>query len=100
MRVYLPSTVGRLRAALAADGVEVPVGYAVTPALREWYLEGDLDELEYAASTAAGRAALRLLAEGGDEPRRVVLAAEVPDADATPAPDLERAAVRLAGAVP
>jgi hypothetical protein len=100
VRVYLPSTVGRLRVALEADGVEAPVAYAVTSALREWYAEGDVDELEYAASTAAGRASLRLLAEDGDEPRRVVLAAEVPDADVRPAPDVDRAAVRLAAAVP
>jgi hypothetical protein len=100
MRVYLPSTVGRLRAALRSDGVDAPVGYAVTPALREWYAEGDQDELEHAASTAAGRASLRLLAGDGDEPRRVVLAADVPDADARPAPDVHRAAVRLPAGVP
>lgn len=100
MRVYLPSTVGRLRAALGADGFDEPVGYAVTPALREWYVEGDLDALEYAASAAAGRASLRLLSADGDEPRRLVLAAEVPDADARPAPDVDRAAVRLRAPVP
>ena len=99
MRVYLPCTRSGLRAALAAGQVDATVGYAVTPALREWYVEGDLEELEYAASTAAARASLRLLA-GGDDWRRVVLAAELPDADARPAPEVHRAAVRLAGPVP
>ena len=36
MRVYLPSTRKGLRAALEAGQVEAAVGYAVTPALREW----------------------------------------------------------------
>jgi hypothetical protein len=100
VRVYLPCTPRGLRAALEAGQVEVAVGYAVTPTLREWYAEGDLEELEYAASTAAARASLRMLAAGGDAWRRVVLAAEVPDAAARPAPDADRAAVRLAGPVP
>ena len=101
MRVYLPCTRSGLRAALAAGQVDAPVGFGVTPALREWYVEGDLEELEYAASTAAARASLRLLAGGGDDGwRRVVLAAELPDADARPAPEVHRAAVRLAGPVP
>lgn len=99
MRVYLATTLPRLRAALAAGAVEAEVGYAVTPALREWYVEGDLEELEYAATTAAARASLRLLADA-DPQRRVVLAADLPDGQATPAGDGDRAAVRLADAVP
>ena len=82
MRVYLPSTLPALALALTSGEVgPVPVrGYAVTPALREWYAEGDLEELEYAAMTAAARASLRLLADAAQAPpRRVVLAAEVPD---------------------
>jgi hypothetical protein len=43
---------------------------------------------------------LRLLAGGDDDWRRVVLAAELPDGDARPAPEVHRAAVRLAGSVP
>src|SRR5262249_40978161 len=55
-------------------------GYAVTPALREWYASGDLEELEYVAMAHAARASLRLLADDPQAPRRrVVLAAEVPD---------------------
>ena len=35
--------------------------HAVTPALREWYAEGDEEELEYVAFTRAAQDALRLL---------------------------------------
>jgi hypothetical protein len=81
------------------------VAYAVTPALREWYVDGDLDELEYAAMTDAAGDSLRLLAAGLDEsPRRVVIAAEVPDpvvlALAGPMDAGSKAMVRLAAAVP
>jgi hypothetical protein len=110
MRVYLPSTLPALAAALAGGEVgPVPlVAYAVTPALREWYSDGDLEELEYAAMTAAARASLRLLAEAPEAPpRRVVLAAELPDdlvsyqpGDAAMATEGERALVRLASPVP
>lgn len=100
MRVYLPMTLPALAAALAAGSVEAPVAYAVTPALREWYVEGDQEELEYAATLAAARASLRRLRSPDVPARRVVLAADVPDAAARPAPDLDRAAVRLADPVP
>ena len=100
MRVYLPCTVRQLRAVLSAGEVDVPVGYAVTPALREWHVDGDAEELEYAAGAAAARASLRLLVAEDDEPRRVVLAAEVPDDGVQPVPGDHRAAVRLAGPVP
>ncbi|MEU5877363.1 hypothetical protein [Spirillospora sp. NPDC047279] len=82
MRVYLPSTLTDLaRLVKARETGPAPVAaYAVTPALREWYAGGDLEELEYAAMTAAARASLRLLAaDPATPPRRVVLAAEVPD---------------------
>jgi hypothetical protein len=55
-------------------------GYAVTPALREWYSSGDMEELEYVAMMHAARESLRLLAADPAAPRRrVVLAAEVAD---------------------
>ncbi len=80
MRVYLPSTLPLLAEALAAGELHVHHAYAVTPALREWYADGDTEELEYAAMLSAARASLRLLAGAPDAPsRRVVLAAEVPD---------------------
>ena len=78
MRVYLPLTVTMLRAAVAAGEVRSVIAYAVTPGLREWYAEGDQDELEYTALTAAARESLRLLATDPAAPRRrVVLAVDV-----------------------
>jgi hypothetical protein len=58
----------------------------VTPALREWYSSGDLEELEYVAMSHAARESLRLLrADPSAARRRVVLAAELPDQLVTPA---------------
>jgi Family of unknown function (DUF6912) len=82
MRVYLPATLPTLACLLRSGEIgPAPVrGFAVTPALREWYASGDLEELEYVAMTHAGRASLRLLAADPDAPRRrVVLAADIPD---------------------
>jgi len=79
VRVYLPLTLPALAAALDHGSFEVPVGFAVTPALREWYTEGDIEELEYAATSAAARASLRRLTEAATPPRRVVVAAELAD---------------------
>jgi hypothetical protein len=82
MRVYLPATLSTLACLLRAGEIgPAPVrGFAVTPALRESYASGDLEELEYVAMTHAGRASLRLLAADPDAPRRrVVLAADIPD---------------------
>ena len=65
----------------AGEIQESPVrGYAVTPALREWYSSGDIEELEYVAMMHAARESLRLLAADPDAPRRrVVLAIDMPD---------------------
>jgi hypothetical protein len=82
MRVYLPTTLTALACLLQAGAIgPAPVpGFAVTPALREWYATGDLEELEYVAMAHAARASLRLLAGDPQAPRRrVVLAADVPD---------------------
>lgn len=101
VRVYLPATLPALAELHETKRVTPSLGFAVTPALREWYSEGDLEELEYAALTEAARASLRLL--DGDESaprRRVVLAVDVPDADVALAPELDRAAVRVGAAVP
>ena len=80
MRVYIPSTV-RLLDLACRDGEFGPApltAYAVTPALREWYAEGDDEELEYAAMAQAARASVGLLAaDPGTARRRVVVAAEV-----------------------
>ena len=83
MRVYLPSTLPDLADILAKGEVgPSPLrAFAVTPALREAYASGDEEELEYVAMLAAARQSLRLLdADLGAPRRRVVLAADVPDA--------------------
>lgn len=108
MRVYLPLTLPAL-AELHRTGETGPApltAYAVTPALREWYLAGGEEELEYAALTRAAQAALPLLAGEPKAPsRRVVLAAEVDAAGAVadPGPVPETGApgrVRLTRPVP
>ncbi|WP_426562229.1 DUF6912 family protein [Angustibacter sp. McL0619] len=80
MRVYLPATLGSL-SALRDNGFQPPLpAHAVTGELREWYADGDADELEYAAGDEAAHASLRLLADDdGQARRRVVVAADVPD---------------------
>jgi hypothetical protein len=96
VRVYVPATMRLLVEMLDREAVPADLGYALTPALREWYVEGDDEELEYAAMICAARASLQLLAKRPDDPhRRVVLALEVPDATAVPRPDVDRAAVSL-----
>ncbi|MGH3266625.1 MAG: DUF6912 family protein, partial [Trebonia sp.] len=83
MRVYLPSTMPGLAGILANGEVgQVPLrAFAVTPALREAYASGDDEELEYMAMLAAAKQSLRLLAADPAAPRRrVVLAADAPDA--------------------
>jgi hypothetical protein len=82
MRVYLPSTLPALAELLRTGEIgPAPVrGFAVTPALREWYSSGDVEELEYVALMHAARRSLRLLAADPSAPqRRVVLAAELTD---------------------
>lgn len=103
MRVYLPATSRSLRK-LADTGVLGPApmtGFAVTPGLREYYLDDDIDELEYAASAEAARASLRLLdADPAAARRRVVIAADVPDNFAEIRDDLDRGVVRVIAEVP
>jgi len=102
MRVYLPSTLRALADILRIGEVPGPVAaFAVTPAMREWYASGDLEELEYAALSAAARASLRLLAADPCAPRRrVVLAAEVVGENATRPTSADRAAVVVGAIIP
>ena len=104
MRLYLPSTLPGLRSLLDTGEMALPgAGFAVTGALREWYAEGDEEELEYAALSLAARASVRLLdrallLDPATPPRRVVVVVDVDDVEA--APDVDRAAVRVLGEVP
>jgi hypothetical protein len=81
IRVYVPATLpmlARLRSSGELGRAPV-VAHAVTPALREWYAEGDDEELEYVAFTRAAQGALRLLRHDSAAPRRrVVVSADVP----------------------
>jgi hypothetical protein len=79
-RVYLPATVAmvaRLRdgGTLPADGT---TAHALTAELREWYAEGDEDELEYVAFTRAAQQSLDLLRrDSAAARRRVVISLDV-----------------------
>src|SRR5580698_8676628 len=98
MRVYLPATPSILRQLHESGelGSAPLTGFAVTPGLREWYSDGDLDELEYAAMSEAARASLRLLdADPLTSKLRIVLAADVPDSDVSIRDDLDRGVIRL-----
>jgi hypothetical protein len=114
MRIYLPATLSMLTA-LNSSGEFRPVGgtaFALTPALRESYLDGDDEELAEAAIREAARASLRLMAAEVDGPgdgegegegtplpaRRVVIAADVDEVKLRP--DLDVAVVKTSGMVP
>ncbi|MFJ1705791.1 DUF6912 family protein [Kitasatospora sp. NPDC088346] len=87
MRVYVPTTLKGLAAAHPGGALDEAVAYAVTPALREWYVSDDLEELEYAALNRAAESSLRLLAGDAEAPRRrVVVAVEVADSAVSPYP--------------
>jgi uncharacterized protein DUF6912 len=90
MRVYVPLTLpGLAEAHRAGEFGPGPVtAYGVTPALREWYVSDDIEELEYAALNRAAAASLRMLAgTPGAVRRRVVVAVDVPDSEAAVDPD-------------
>jgi hypothetical protein len=82
-RVYLPATVPLLSSLRAAGGLTTPMnGHAVTAELREWYAEGDDEELEYVAFTRAAQDALHMLRNDPAAPRRrVVISVDVDAAD-------------------
>src|SRR3954454_12815752 len=69
VRVYLPATVPLLRRWVAEGRAPAGLAWAVSPGLREWYREGDEEEMEYAAQLAAGRASLDLFAADPEAPR-------------------------------
>jgi hypothetical protein len=88
--VYLPATTTVLEQLLDQGRLAGPLTvFTVTPQLRSAYELSDSDEeLEYAALIAAARASLRLMdVDPTAIRRRVVLAADVPDASVTPIED-------------
>ena len=102
MRLYVPATL-RVVARVLADGfLPAPLeAFAVTPELREWYVDDDAEALEYAALHEAARASLHLLASDPDAPRRrVVLAVDVPDGSVRTVPERDRGAVDVLADVP
>lgn len=98
-RIYVPSSLGRLRGIVTADGIgPAPfVAHAVTDALREAYADGGDEEWEYAASTAAAQSSLGMLHDA-EPPRRVVLAVDVPSA--RPAGTVDPTVVEVDDVVP
>ncbi|MBM0240482.1 hypothetical protein JNW88_31490 [Micromonospora sp. ATA32] len=101
VRVYVPATVPML-SRLREQGLAADEAHAVTPALREWYAEGDDEELEYVAFTRAAQDALQLLRADPAAPRlRVVVSVDLP-AEAVGRGDgeLGSSAVRLTQPVP
>lgn len=81
------------------------VVFGLTQAVRDFYTSGDDEELEYTAFLDAARASLRLLAtedaSGAKEAfpnRRVVLAADIPDANLTADPTGGESVLRVAPA--
>jgi hypothetical protein len=84
IRVYVPATLSMLSALRERGEITGLEAHAVTPALREWYAEGDEEELEYVAFTRAAQGALRLLRHDSAAPRqRVVISADLPAAAVT-----------------
>ena len=106
MRVYLPTTNTNAQALVDSGALAAPItGFAVTAGLRAHYDETDadtdLEELEYAALTGAAQASLRLIdADPSAWRRRLVLAAEVPEAQVEVRDDLDLGVIRLDQAVP
>lgn len=100
MRVYLPATFSML--GILNDSGVMPVkagwGFAMTPALKDFYTAGDEEEISYSAFLDAAEASIRLLAIG-DEPqfphRRVVVSADVPDEYISLKPDFGAAVIKL-----
>ena len=98
VRVFLPATFSML-AELEETGqlaARSGWGFALTPALREFYTEGDEEEIEYSAFLEASMASLRLLAIGDEEKfphRRVVISVDVDESVGEPVVALDPATI-------
>ena len=104
MRVYLPATFGMLASLEENRLIHARNGwaFAATDALHEFFTSGDEEEIEAVAFDDAALASIRLLAIGDEERhphRRVVISADVPDAEATADPEMGESVVKLAGPV-
>ena len=102
MRVYLPATSTSLRKLLDTPSIgPAPLtAFAVTPGLREWYVDDDIEELEYAATLEAARASLRLIDLDPDAARRrIVIACDAADGVVEVRDDLDRGVVRVNAAI-
>lgn len=94
MRLYIPATSTLIESLVVTGELPASIGFAVTPALREWYRADDEEELEYIASMAAAKASLEMLvADPNAKRRRAVIALDV--ADISPLLDQDRAAVKV-----
>ncbi|MGH8879529.1 MAG: DUF6912 family protein [Stackebrandtia sp.] len=81
-RIYLPATLAVLRELRDVGKYRAERAHAVTPGLREWYTEGDIEDLEYVAFTRAAQDSLWLLRAAAAPPRRrVVVSADLPDTE-------------------
>lgn len=103
MRVYFPATFAML-AELSENSIITArsgYGFAMTPALVEFYTAGDEEEIAHAAFLDAAEASLRLLAIGDEEKfphRRVVISADIPDGQVTLDPDNGESVVKISPA--
>jgi len=81
MRIYIPGTFALATEWLASETFSVDHVYAVTSTLREWYEQGDEEELEYVAAGVAAKESLYLISQESNDVtyRRLVLAFDVPD---------------------
>ncbi|MBC6831606.1 hypothetical protein CRD16_03870 [Corynebacterium sp. LK29] len=100
MRVYIPATFSMLEA-LKEDELfhaRGGWGFAVTESLRDFFTEGDDEELADVAFDEAARASLRLLdaAEEKFPHRRVVISVDV---EAEPQSDMGDAVVKVGGPI-
>lgn len=103
MRVYIPATFSTLRGLNESRVITARSGYgfAVTPALLDFYTDGDEEEIAHAAFQDAAEASIRLLAIGDEETfpyRRVVVSVDVDDSVVTYQPENGESVVKLSPA--
>ena len=88
MRVYVPATVDMLWQLNESGELTARSGYGfmVTPAVRDFFIEGEEEDFSEYVFDDASRASLRLLATGEVEKfphRRVVISIDLPDSAIT-----------------